>query len=141
MIDDFEIRITDQQDSEEYNLVLAALRDYNASHLKRDIRELTITIFDDSKALAAGLNGATYWGWLFVEHLWVREDCRKSGLGKELITLAETEAKSRGCRHAYLDTFSFQAPEFYKKLGYIEYAKFDDFPGNHSRHFLKKDFA
>lgn len=139
MKDHFEIRITDQKDSEEYNLILAALRDYNASHLKRDVRELTVTIFDDSKALAGGLNGATYWGWLFVEHLWVREDCRKSGLGKRLITLAETEAKDRGCRHVYLDTFSFQAPDFYRKRGYTEYAKFDDFPGNHSRYFFKKD--
>jgi N-acetylglutamate synthase-like GNAT family acetyltransferase len=135
----FETRIVDQEGSQEYDQILAELRKYNRSHVEKDQKALTIVVHDDKGAIAAGLNGATYFGWLFIEHLWVREDCRKEGFGKKLVTMAEAQAQKRGCRHVYLDTFSFQAPDFYKKMGYSEYAKFDDFPGKHSRYFFKKD--
>ncbi len=51
---------------------------------------------------------------------------------------AENEALARGCHGAYLDTFSFQAPDFYQKLGYEIYGKLDDFPKGHCRYFLRK---
>jgi hypothetical protein len=53
---------------------------------------------------------------------------------------AEEEAIRRGCCHAYLDTFDFQAPGFYRKLGYSEWGVLEDFPPGHQRIFLKKDF-
>jgi hypothetical protein len=40
--------------------------------------------------------------------------------------------------HAYLDTFSFQAPDFYKKLGYEVFGELQDFPHGHQRYFMKK---
>jgi hypothetical protein len=42
-----------------------------------------------------------------------------------------------GCHSAWLDTFSFEAPEFYRKLGYREFARLD-YPPDHQRIFLKK---
>jgi hypothetical protein len=52
---------------------------------------------------------------------------------------AEQRAVERGCRHVFLDTFSFQAPGFYEKLAYQLYAKADDWPVGHAHHFLRKD--
>jgi hypothetical protein len=37
-----------------------------------------------------------------------------------------------------VDTFGFQAPEFYRKLGYREFGRLDDFPAGHSRSWLTK---
>ena len=68
--------------------------------------------------LVAGLAGETYAGWLFVGYLWVSEDLRGQGVGRELIATAENRALERGCHSAWLDTFSFQAPGFYRTLGY-----------------------
>ena len=45
--------------------------------------------------------------------------------------LAEEEAGKRGAKQAYLDTFSFQVPGFYQKLGYEIFGKLDDFPAGH----------
>ena len=68
--------------------------------------------------IAAGLAGSTYGDWLFMHDLWVRADLRRRGIGQELLRLAEARARERGCHSAWLDTFSFQAPEFYPKFGY-----------------------
>jgi ribosomal protein S18 acetylase RimI-like enzyme len=52
----------------------------------------------------------------------------------------EAEARSLGCRGAYLDTFSFQAPKFYEKLGYREFGRIADFPAGFDRIWLMKRF-
>jgi hypothetical protein len=54
---------------------------------------------------------------------------------------AEAEAIRRGCRGAWLDTFSFQARGFYERPGYSIFGTIENFPPGHRRFFLKKDFA
>lgn len=88
--------------------------------------------------LVGGLVGATYCQWLYVDVFWIHESYRGGGTGTSLLAAAEQEAARRGCQYAYLDTFSFQAPEFYKKLGYVVFGELPDFPAEHSRIFLKK---
>ena len=51
---------------------------------------------------------------------------------------AERRAIERGCRHVFLDTFNFQAPGFYAKLGYEMYARAEDWPVGHAHCFLRK---
>ena len=68
-----------------------------------------------------------------MDLLWVREDLRGRGYGKRLLQAAE--AVKRGCRHALLDTMSFQAPLFYERQGYVLYGVLDDFPGEHQRRY------
>jgi len=88
--------------------------------------------------IVGGVSGATYWGWLYVNLMWLKEDLRGQGYGKELLTLAEDEARQRGAKQSYLDTFSFQAPGFYQKQGYEVFGQLDDFPPGHQRYFLCK---
>ena len=73
---------------------------------------------DDAGSVQAGLRGVTDYDWLFVVWLWVAEPYRKQGVGSRLLSGAEAIARERQCSHSYLDTFSFQAPEFYKRRGY-----------------------
>jgi ribosomal protein S18 acetylase RimI-like enzyme len=76
---------------------------------------------------------------LAADLLWVRHDLRGRGYGKRLLQAAEAEAVKRGCRHALLDTMSFQAPEIYERQGYGVYGVLDDFPGEHQRRYYRKD--
>jgi GNAT superfamily N-acetyltransferase len=87
--------------------------------------------------IAAGLAGSTYGDWLFIHDLWVRADLRRRGIGQELLRLAEARARERGCHSAWLDTFSFQAPEFYPKFGYREFGRLD-YPPDQQRIFFQK---
>jgi GNAT superfamily N-acetyltransferase len=86
-----------------------------------------------------GIIGSTYWDWLYIDLLWLREDLRGQGYGHQLLTAAEDEARRRGAKNAYMDTFSFQAPNFYQQHGYRVFGTLDDFPVGHQRFFLTKE--
>jgi hypothetical protein len=99
---------------------------------------LVLYVKDASGAVLAGLTGSTNWGWLHVDLLAVQAPWRGTGVGARLLARAEEMALERGCRHAYLDTFSFQALGFYEKQGYAVYGQLENFPTGASRYFLKK---
>ena len=89
--------------------------------------------------IVGGVIGSTYWDWLYVDLLWLKDELRGHGHGHRLLTAAEEEARQRGAKNAYLDTFSFQAPDFYKQHGYQVFGTLDDFPTGHQRYFLTKE--
>jgi GNAT superfamily N-acetyltransferase len=93
---------------------------------------------DDAGSVQAGLRGVTDYGWLFVIWLWVAEPYRRQRVGSQLLSDAEAIARERRCSHSYLDTFSFQAPEFYKRRGYEEFGRLEGFPPGHARIWLSK---
>ncbi|NDC39522.1 MAG: GNAT family N-acetyltransferase [Proteobacteria bacterium] len=78
----------------------------------------SIVLLDDANQLKAAVVGSCLWGRMYIRTLWVDESLRGAGYGKHLMLAAEKEAKRRGCTHAHTDTFSWQAPGFYEKLGY-----------------------
>ncbi len=100
---------------------------------------LNIIEYDESGNVIAGILGGTYWGWLYVDILWVHENHRKRGIGSKLLTEAENEAKARGCHHVHLDTMSWQAPEFYKKHGYTVVGILPDIPKGNQKYLLMKE--
>ncbi len=102
---------------------------------------LSVTLKNDAGLTVGGLVGSTNWGWLHVELLAVDGSMRGRDYGSQLLIRAEQIALKRGCRYAFLDTFSFQARGFYEKHGYEVYGVLDDFPAGACRFFLKKDLA
>ena len=93
---------------------------------------------NEKGTLVGGLVGRTYWNWLYVEMLCVDPKYRGRGLGERLLREAEGLAKSRGCKYVHLDTFSFQSPGFYRKLGYRRFGQIGPYPKGHVRYYLKK---
>ena len=94
----------------------------------------------DGEKIVAGVAGETYAGWLFIRYLWVSESLRGRGIGRRLMAAAETRALDRGAHSAFVDTFSFQAPVFYRKLGYETFGELDWSP-DFKRYFLRKRLA
>ena len=89
--------------------------------------------------ISGGLLGKLYRGCLFIDILWVSEDIRGLGYGAKLLQQAEWVAKNQGCNFVHLDTFSFQAPNFYEKQGYEIFGVLDSYSSGIKRYFLKKD--
>jgi GNAT superfamily N-acetyltransferase len=75
--------------------------------------------------------------WLFVNWLWVADSYRKHGVGSQLTAGAEAAARAQGCRGAYLDTFTFQAPKFYERLGYRGFGRLNDSTRPHAHLVLE----
>ena len=101
-------------------------------------RLLVIPIRDDNGMVAGGLWGHTVFAWLHVQMLVVPEKLRGLGIGSALMAAAEAAARERGCLGVYVDTFSFQAVPFYRKLGFTPFGVLDDFPPGHHRVFFRK---
>jgi GNAT superfamily N-acetyltransferase len=100
---------------------------------------LAVLITDrGSGETVGGLWGRTSWKWLCVELLFIPETHRGSGIGSSLMRQAEEEAIRRGCIGAWLDTFSYQAPRFYERLGYTLFGTIEEYPPGHDRFFFRK---
>ena len=101
-------------------------------------QNLCFVLKNPDGAVRGGVIGATYWDWLYVNLMWIKDELRSQGFGRQLLEFAEEKARQRGAKQAYLDTFSFQAPEFYQKQGYQIFGELTDFPVGHTRYFMKK---
>jgi len=84
------------------------------------------------------LTSKIIWEWLYVDLLWVEPAFQKHGIGTKLMRRAEAFACERKLVGAYCWTQSWQAPKFYKKLGYEEFVQFSNFPRGHQRIGFRK---
>ena len=134
------IEIAETPTSDETEFIVQQLLKFNSRCAgEGNFKALTIFLRDADENLVGGLLGATYWQWLYIDIFWIHESCRGEGYGDTLLAAAEQEAVRRGCKYAHLDTFSFQAPEFYQKRGYVVFGELPDFPQGYHRFFLKKE--
>jgi GNAT superfamily N-acetyltransferase len=100
---------------------------------------VSVFLRDEQGTIRGGAIGNAWASWLHVDFLWVDEDCRRHGWGARLLEAVETRARERGCTHAHLDTFSFQAgPRFYERFGYRLFGVLADHPHGHTHYFLWK---
>jgi GNAT superfamily N-acetyltransferase len=92
----------------------------------------------ETGAIDGGLTARYGFGWMFVELLFVPDRLRGQGVGRRLMEQTEAVARDKGCIGIHLDTFTFQAPGFYQKLGYTVLGEIADYPPGSSRFFLHK---
>lgn len=136
------IEVKDNPQDADYQAIVAPLRAYNKAQAGVELAEkVALLVTDESGVTQGGLHGRIFGEWLFVELLVVPEAGRGKGLGSQLMSMAEAVAREKGCFGVWLDTFSFQAPEFYQKLGYSVFGELKDYPPGHSRFFLQKRFV
>ena len=94
----------------------------------------------DGKGIEIGgiLAGLGYWNGLEIRILWVDEIYRNKGIGTQILKHVEKIAKDKGAEISMLDTFDFQAEEFYLKNGYESIGEIKDFPKGHRRIYFSK---
>ena len=127
-------------ESQKSQIIGDLIRSYNRS--KRETAEsepLNLYVEDEHGKLMAGLVAETFGNWLEIEYLFVKEEFRGQGIGSQLLQRAESEAKKRNCRFAFVNTYQFQAPAFYQKHGYQEVFTLKDYPYTGQRHYYQKD--
>ena len=105
------------------------IRAYNQSKREPSKSEpLNIYVEDEQGNLIAGMVAETFGHWLEIEYLYVQENLRGQGIGSNILNWAEKEARERKCKYSFVNTYQFQAPNFYKKNGYEEVFSLKEYP-------------
>jgi hypothetical protein len=121
MAGEFLIEKVENPDRSVWGVIGQGLREFNTKQAGEDHRkELCLVLYSPDQQIVGGVIAEIYWNWLFINVMWVK-------------------AAKLGARHAFLDTFTFQAPGFYEKNGYTAFGKLNDFPPGHQRIFYEKD--
>ena len=134
------LEITDQIQEQDQKAIFSGLLEYNLARIEdQHPQDLGIYVRNESGEITAGLIGTTHGNWLSVKYLWVSESLRGQRIGSQLLEAAEQTARERGCKYSFLDTFSFQAPEFYQMHGYQEVFTLEQYPIAGKRHYFTKE--
>ena len=94
--------------------------------------------FDERDSLCGALAADILWDWIYVDERCVATESRRKGIGRQLMQCAEQFACSQGLQGIWLWTQSWQAEDFYRRLGYREFTRFDNFPAGHARIGFRK---
>lgn len=128
---------------EEKEYLISKLVEYNLSKVPAT-QEVNFVNFDkkiknEKGEIIAGIISRMYcWNCIYVDTLWVSEKYRGKGIGEKLLKEVEKEASINKVYLIHLDTFDFQAKDFYERYGYEVFGVLNDCPENHIRYFMKK---
>ncbi|MGO5136706.1 GNAT family N-acetyltransferase [Clostridium butyricum] len=128
---------------EESELIVDKIVEYNLSKVpiiqESSFIWINRVVMGTNGDVIAGINSKMYcWNCLYINVLWVKEEYRKEGFGSKILNEIEKVAKDKGGYLIHLDTFDFQAKDFYIKHGYDIFGILDECPQRHKRYFMKK---
>jgi len=133
------LKIENNWDPEQAAYVRTKLMEYNLQQVgKTEVENFSFFVRDSDGTVVGGMTGAIFWDMMRVDILWLDERLRGQGYGSKLVAMAEQYAAENNCKLIKLDTYSFQAPEFYKKLGYQVYGVVEDEPAGFQHYYFYK---
>ncbi|HKX95016.1 MAG TPA: GNAT family N-acetyltransferase [Methylibium sp.] len=101
-----------------------------------EVRPLACHARDAAGQTVGGAVGRTWGACCELQQLWVTPARRRGGIGAALVRRFEALAAQRGCTVFYLETFSFQAPALYRRLGYEVVATIAGFAPGVEKHLM-----
>lgn len=128
----------DPKENDKKSLVDGLLAYHTSKGYPRKTEVYSIFLRYEDEKTVGGIVVSFLWNGMHIDSLWIDESLRGQGWGTKLMREAESEGVRRGCTVAYTDTFTYQAPGFYEKLGYEVYGKLDDFPKGRDLIYYKK---
>lgn len=139
---EYSIEILSNPSNAHRDLILDPLLEYNDRAAPPSGFETVAIIIRDKQTSeqTGGLWAKINYDWLIVELIFVPENLRGQDLGSVLLSKAEEIAVGKNCVGIWLDTHSFQAPDFYIKRGFEVFGTLEDHPRGASRFFLRKTF-
>jgi GNAT superfamily N-acetyltransferase len=137
---EFQVVYMEKPEEKAWEIIGRGLERYNRQKAGDEtFQRICFALTNPDGTIVGGVLGEMYWDWLHVDLMWIEEEFRGAGFGHKLMLAIEMEAKKRGAKHIFLDTFSFQAPEFYEQHGYRVFGELPEFPAGYTRFFFTKD--
>ena len=132
-----EFKFDNAPDAAGCQIVARGLQDHQELTQSRETKLLNVFAYDEDE-IVAGVLGAAVGQRLNIANVWVKDNYRGQNIATELMQRMEEAGREVGCTNALVDTMTFQAPEFYKKQGYVEIARLTNVY-DHDRIFLRKE--
>jgi GNAT superfamily N-acetyltransferase len=137
---EYEIVYVEKPEEAAWGIIGKGIRNFNVQQAgDQKFQRLCFALRSPDQEIFGGCLGEIHWDWLHLDLLWIKEELRGQGYGHRLLVAIEDEARRRGAKNVFLDTFSFQAPDFYKQHGYRVFGILPEFPPGHQRFFLRKE--
>jgi GNAT superfamily N-acetyltransferase len=133
--------VTDSPERQSLEVIAKGLSDFNDEATgMSDRRPLAVIVQDSATGeTLGGVTGRSSLGLLFLDVFYLPRQLRGTGLGSQILAMAEEEGRKRGCRAGVLYTISFQAPGFYQRHGWRIFGEIPCSPPGTSRIFMTKD--
>lgn len=116
--------------------------EHNMANLSEEaispIEQKNFIVRNEEQEIVGGLTTTSFWHSLHIDFLWVDPAIRGQRVAEKLMAQAEVYARSKKYRLMVVDTFSFQAPDFYRKQGFTEFGRVSNHPEGHSQHYFEK---
>jgi GNAT superfamily N-acetyltransferase len=136
---DFNIVFTESPSTQDLEDIYNGLDKYAQQKMGyRSFKPFGFLVHAANGVLLAGCTGVIMYGVTYIKLLWVEEELRGKGLGQELLNKTEAFAVEKKCRYITVDTFSWQAKEFYEKMGYTIEHVYDGYDGDSKFYFFRK---
>lgn len=131
------IAVTNVLSKKVHQILFMGLRRHNRRFGRRNHKDFTVTVTEGSQIIGGAI-GESKFDWLILKLLWIDGRHRRGGIGSAVMEQVERLARTRRCRGIFLDTFSFQAPEFYKRHGFTVVGELKDHPIGHAKLLMAK---
>ena len=139
MSEEYTIVYVEKPEESAWGIIGRGVGDFNTQQAgDQKFQRLCFVLHAPDQEIVGGVIGEVYYDWFHLDLLWVKEELRGRGYGRSLMTTVEDKARECGAQSVFLDTFSFQAPDFYKQNGYEVFGELGDYPSGHQRFFFKK---
>jgi len=134
--------IIQQNEPEDREFIRKKVIEHNMANLpaevKSPVEQMSFIVRNKEEEIVGGLTTTSFWKSIHIDFLWVDPSVRGQRVAEKLMAKAEVYARSKKYRVMIVDTFSFQAPEFYKKQGFTEFGRVNNHPEGHSHHYFEK---
>ena len=104
-----------------------------------DTADLSLVVTDQAGRIIGGCDAFRMGELAMLDVLWVAEDHRGAGLGACILEQLEENAARQGAKRLELNTFGFQAPHFYEKMGYRRFGAVEGGTGSYGHFFYVKE--
>jgi GNAT superfamily N-acetyltransferase len=133
---------SDSPTQEEASFVHRKLEEYNRAQTSGEYDEpgieIGLVLKSPEGTVVGGITAGTMLRVMYLEALWVAKEYRKKGHGSRLVLQAERIGFEKGCMAVQTQSFSFQAPGFYQKIGYHVLGIYDGYPGGITEYTVMK---
>ncbi|MFC7782801.1 GNAT family N-acetyltransferase [Legionella taurinensis] len=134
--------LVDNNPSDESNARLRnGIVDFNAKYLHEKASPFSIFAQNNKNEI---IGGATIWEHsdaFYIDILWVEENYREQGVGSRLLNELFNQATIKNVKKIFVDTYEFQAVDFYKKQGFFVIGRLEDYLLGHDRIYLRKNLG